>query len=191
MRTITLRPFDPGDSLEALTDLLQNAFAPLGAMGLNCTCVDQSPTVTYARISQGECYIAESANQLVGTFTLYAPHPSSHCAWFRQRDVASLHQFAVLPAVQGQGLGSAMLDFSEHWASSRGYRQLALSAAQPATHLMSFYHARGYRLVDTLVLPGKLYASAILSKPLHSDLRDTHYNPCPAIITPGHYPNAL
>lgn len=190
MRTIKLRPFDPSDSLQELTDLLQSAFARLGAMGLNCTCVDQSPAVTLARIAKGECYVAESGRKLIGTLTLYTPSENAECTWFRRNDVASLHQFAISPDFQGQGLGSAMLDFSEDWAKYRGYRKLALSVAQPASHLLSYYQARGYRQVGTINLPGKVYCSAVLTKKLTaSAASEITYEMCgkPAAISQPNY----
>jgi GNAT superfamily N-acetyltransferase len=166
MQVVTLRRINAGDSLHELTGMLHRAFAPLGRMGLNCTCVDQSVEMTRQRIAQGECYVAVFAGRLVATITLYAPDSGSESAWYHRHDVASIHQLGVDPEFQGKGLGSGLLEFAEGWARVQGYRELALDTAQPATHLLAFYGAHGYRIVETLPFQGKLYRSVVLSKSL-------------------------
>lgn len=57
-----------------------------------------------------------------------------------------------------------MLAFAEHWASTRGYVELALDTPHPAAHLVAFYRKQGFRIVDVMRFAGKVYDSAILSK---------------------------
>src|ERR1700744_46021 len=77
---IELRRFDPArDSFDALTTILPRSFERLGAMGLNCTCVDQSAAVTRSRATRGDCYVAVCDGRIVGTMTLYAPDRESPC----------------------------------------------------------------------------------------------------------------
>ena len=53
--SVVLRRFDPSrDSYEQLTTMLHRAFARLGMMGLNCTCVDQDVAVTTKRAQSGD-----------------------------------------------------------------------------------------------------------------------------------------
>jgi GNAT superfamily N-acetyltransferase len=141
---IELRRFDPArDSFDALTTMLHRAFARLGAMGLNCTCVDQSAAVTRSRATRGDCYVAV----------------------YRHGEVASMRQFGVEPAWQARGIGTLLLAFADHWAATRGYAELALDTPQPAAHLIAFYRGHGFRIVDFMRFDGKRYDSAILSKP--------------------------
>ncbi|RFU48104.1 GNAT family N-acetyltransferase [Paraburkholderia sp. DHOC27] len=163
---VELRRFDPArDSYEALTAMLHRAFARLGAMGLNCTCVDQTVEVTCTRARRGDCYVAVCDGQIVGTLTLYAPDRESLCTLYQRDDVASMRQFAVEPAWQARGVGTLLLALADHWAAIRGYAELALDTPQPATHLIALYRSQGFRIVDFVRFDGKRYASAILSKP--------------------------
>jgi GNAT superfamily N-acetyltransferase len=163
---IELRRFDPArDSFDALTTMLHRAFERLGAMGLNCTCVNQSAAVTRSRAMSGDCYIAVCDGVMVGTMTLYAPDRDSPCELYRHGEIASLRQFGVEPAWQARGIGTLLLAFADHWAATRGYAELALDTLQPAAHLIAFYRGHGFRIVDFQRFDGKRYDSAILSKP--------------------------
>jgi len=163
---VELRRFDPArDSYVALTALLHRAFTPLGAMGLNCTCVDQTVETTRLRATRGDCYVAACNGRIVGTMTLYAPDRESACELYRRDDIASLRQFAVEPVWQARGIGTLLIAFADHWAATRGYVELALDTPQPAAHLIAFYREQGFRIVDFVRFDGKRYDSAILSKP--------------------------
>ncbi|RZF31484.1 GNAT family N-acetyltransferase [Paraburkholderia sp. UYCP14C] len=163
---VELRRFDASrDSFVALTALLHRAFAPLGAQGLNCTCVDQTIGTTRERVLRGDCHVAVCEGQIVGTMTLYASDGESSCELYRHGDVASLRQFAVDPAWQARGIGTLLIAFAEHWAATRGYAQLALDTPQPAARQIAFYRGQGFRIVDFVRFAGKRYDSAILSKP--------------------------
>lgn len=163
---VNVRRLSADDSLAELTDLLHRAFAPLGAMGLQCQAVDQSEQVTRQRVGKGSCYVAERNGSLFGTMTLCAPDPDSACPLYRRPDAASVRQFAVLPDMQGRGIGVRLLALAEHWAASRGYDLLALDTPVAATHLLAFYRRRGFEIVECLRFPGRDYSSAILCKPL-------------------------
>ena len=146
--------------------MLHRAFCRLEQMDLNCTCVDQSVAVTRQRVERGECYVAVCDGRLVGTITLYRPDLESQSAWYRDPDVASVHQLGVEPEFQGRGLGTAMLEFAEGWAQAHGYKELALDTAKPARHLVAFYLGRGYHIVESVKYPAKNYRSVVLSKML-------------------------
>jgi GNAT superfamily N-acetyltransferase len=167
---LVVRRFSPGDSLSELTFLVHRAFANLGAQGLNCTGVDQSVAATAERIARGSCYVALINARIAGTVTLHRTDPFAQSAWLRGPRVASLHQLAVDPNVHGLGLGSALLRVAEGWARAYDYQELALYMPAPAEHLLAFYATRGYRRVETIFLPGKRYASAVLSRRLAAPL---------------------
>ncbi|CAG2326970.1 MULTISPECIES: GNAT family N-acetyltransferase [Burkholderia] len=162
---VIVRRFDPAiDSYAQLTPMLHRAFARLGAMGLNCTCVDQDEDVTRRRAEAGECYVAVCGGRVVGTATLYATDPSSACSLYRREGVASVRQVAVDPTCQSRGIGALLLSFAEQWAALRGYALLALDTPHPASHLLAFYGAQGFEVVDVMRFAGKRYDSAILCK---------------------------
>jgi GNAT superfamily N-acetyltransferase len=163
---VVLRRFDAAcDSFDELTEMLHRSFARLGSMELNCACVDQSAEVTRERALRGTCYIAVCNARIVGTMTLYTADRYSFCEHYCRDDVASIRQFGVDPVYQRRGIGEVMLAFADHWAATRGYAQLALDTPQPAAHLTAFYRGQGFRIAEFVRLPGKLYDSAILSKP--------------------------
>ncbi|MFL9865969.1 GNAT family N-acetyltransferase [Paraburkholderia fungorum] len=163
---VELRRFDPSrDSYVALTALLHRAFARLGEMGLNCTCVDQTVETTHSRATRGDCYVAVCEGRIVGTMTLHAPDHDSPCDLYRRDDIASLRQFGVEPVWQARGIGTLLIAFADHWAATRGYAELALDTPQPAAHLIAFYRGQGFRIADFVHFDGKQYDSAILSKP--------------------------
>ncbi|GAU03336.1 N-acetyltransferase GCN5 [Burkholderia stabilis] len=160
-----VRRFDPVvDSYAQLTPMLHRAFARLGAMGLNCTCVDQDEDVTRRRAEAGECYVAVCGGRVVGTATLYGTDQSSACSLYRREGVASVRQVAVDPDCQSRGIGALLLSFAEQWAALRGYTLLALDTPHPASHLLAFYGAQGFAVIDVMRFAGKRYDSAILCK---------------------------
>ncbi|MGU7785240.1 GNAT family N-acetyltransferase [Burkholderia sp. PU8-34] len=162
---VVLRRFDPAqDSYEQLTTMLHRAFARLGMMGLNCTCVDQDEAVTRRRAQAGDCYVVVSDGNMIGTMTLYAQDAASACGHYHRHDVASIRQLAIDPSWQNRGIGKSLLAFAEYWASTRGYAELALDTPYPAEHLVAFYRRQGFRIVDIVHFAGKRYDSAILSK---------------------------
>lgn len=173
MKSFALRPFAPSDSIETLTALLHRAYAPLGAMGLNYTAVNQSSAVTAQRVAGGHCLVAaDAAGAIVGTVVVQGPReahttPDARaCAWYLRRDLAHLHQLGVEPAAQGRGIGNALIAACERWAREQGYRAIALDTAMPATHLRQRYAALGYADVGSVQWSGKRYRTVIMVKPL-------------------------
>ena len=161
-----IRPLNDTDSLAALTDLLHRAYAPLATLGLNYTGADQTVEETARRIALGECAVAVLDAHVVGTITVVGAKPNRGCPWYREPYVASAHQFAVEPKLQGNGTGSALMSWAEAWGHDHGYRELAVDTAEPAQHLVAFYTRRGYRFIEFVQWPGKRYRSVILSKSL-------------------------
>ncbi|WP_070107461.1 GNAT family N-acetyltransferase [Burkholderia plantarii] len=163
---IVLRRFDPAsDAYDTLTDLLHRAFARLGAMGLNCPCVDQPAAATRQRALAGTCFVATCHGHLIATMTLHERDGAASNDLYRSRDVASLRQFGVDPVWQGRGVGRALVAYALRWAASRGYARLALDTPQPATHLLAFYQGLGFEIADVVRFPGRGYDSAMLCRP--------------------------
>lgn len=102
------RLWSSSDSLDELTWLLRQAYAPLGAAGLNYTAVNQTADVTQSRISKGQCLLALMEGVMVGSVVVAPPRTQSLCPHFNQPDVASINQFAVLPTYH-RAVGSALV----------------------------------------------------------------------------------
>lgn len=163
---VVIRRFDARrDSWDRVTALLHRAFAPLAGVGLHCQCADQDASVTQSRAQAGECFVSVSHGQVIGTMTLVPHDPYSPCEHYRRPGVATLHQFAVEPARQMAGVGTAMLAFAGRWAAQHGLQQLALDTPFPATALIAYYRKQGFSLVDVVRFPGRGYDSAVFSRP--------------------------
>ena len=163
---LIIRALTPQDSIEALTDLLHRAYAPLGAMGLNYTAVDQTPEVTAQRLAGGQCYVAQWAGVLAGTIVVKPTYSDNDCEYFTKDGVAAVHQFGVEPSLQGKGIGRQLLLHCEAWAKARGFRELAMDTAEVAHHLIALYNRLGYAQVGHVQWSGKVYRSVVLSKQL-------------------------
>lgn len=166
---LVLRRFDPRhDSWEALTRLLHRAFSRLAACGLHCACANQDAGATRARALAGDCFVAVCNGRIVGTLTMEKNNHDSACEIYRRGAVASLHQFGIEPGWQKRGIGRALLAFAAQWAAARGYTHVALDTPFPADHLIAFYRAQGFALVDVVRFGGRDYDSAVLSKAVAS-----------------------
>jgi len=163
---VKIRALSRDDSIDELTRLLHRAYADLAKMGLNYTAADQSPETTRKRVESRECFVAADGSNLVGTILVNSQVPNNLGAQFGRPEVASFHQFGVLPEYQGRGVGSLLLGHAEDWVRGRGFTELALDTAEPAAQLVTFYVRRGYRAVATIQWSGKLYRSLVMSKVL-------------------------
>lgn len=169
---LILRPLAPEDSLEALTALLHRAYAPLAALGLNYTAVDQTVDMTRQRVHDGRCFVLAQGGDVVGTITVNGPFDPQRHAWARatpwyfRTDVAHIHQFAVEPAMRGQRLGERLFAACEDWARQQGHRAIALDTALPASHLRALYARWGFADVDEVQWDGKRYRSVVMVKAL-------------------------
>ena len=163
---LLIRHLQASDSIESLTALLHRAYAPLGRQGLNYTAVDQSPQTTADRLAGGQCFVAEWRGQLAGTIVAKPPERLGVCEYFTRPNVATARQFGVEPGLQGNGIGRALLDTCEAWATEHAYRELALDTAEPAVHLVRLYARLGFTQVGFVHWPGKVYRSVVMSKVL-------------------------
>ena len=176
---IDIRLLAARDSLEALTELLHRAYAPLVARGLNLTVGTQPVATTQRRIAEGQCFVAEQRGRIVGTVTVCGPYDLHSSPWaagvpaFRDRDTAHFHQFAVAPELQHRGLGRRLVAACERWAREHGYKRMALDVAEPAVELRALHRSLGYVDVSTVQWDGKSYRSVVMEKPLdQSPLRE-------------------
>jgi GNAT superfamily N-acetyltransferase len=169
---ITIRDLDPSDSIAELTELLHQAYRPLGESGLNYTAVDQGPDTTRRRTERGHCLVAEQDGRLIATVTWYRPGSLEHCTWYRRPDVAVFGQFAVSPGSQRRGVGSLLIAEVERRARQEGAAELALDTAEPAKHLIDYYGSRGFRQVEVAQWKGKTYRSVIMSKTLRQPSKE-------------------
>jgi predicted N-acetyltransferase YhbS len=162
---LLIRPFDDHDDLHELTALLHRAYAPLSVLGLNYTAVDQTVEMTRRRNASGQCLVAEDSDGIVGTILYTRRVDPCQCVEFTR--MASIHQFAVEPLMQKNGIGRTLMTACEALALHDGETSLALDTAEPASHLVAAYSRWGFRTVSHVCWPGKVYRSVVMVKTLH------------------------
>ena len=160
-----------GDSHEELTSLLHRAFAELACQGIDCESARQSTARTKERVARGECFIAVKGRHMIGTVTLEVADRGALIPTYRDLSTASVHQLAVDPANQGNGVGRSLIGYAAAWASARRFERLAVDTPQSAQRQVAWYVDRGFDVSKTMQVPGRAYASIVLSKTLGACLR--------------------
>lgn len=161
-----LRRLADSDSLEDLTELLHRAYAPLLAAGMRFHASHQDVAITRERCAEGETWVAADGGRVVGTITYHAPGRSGGTPWYERPGVASFGQYAVEPALQGRGIGRALMDLVERRAREDGADEIACDTSERAAHLIEKYERRGYRFVEHAQWDVTNYRSVVLSKSL-------------------------
>jgi GNAT superfamily N-acetyltransferase len=157
---VVIRPFDPEcDSMALVEKLLRRASG---------SCAAEKGHSDHARRRNAvdeQCIVALCGARVAGTITLRGPDPASACVHYRRSDVATVQRYGVDPSLQRRGIGRALLAFANRWAAARGYLQLALDTPVAEQHLLDYYLALGFSLIDTARFAGRDGDSAILSRP--------------------------
>ena len=158
------------DSLDELTLLLNNAYGRLANMGLDYVAATQDAKTTANRIRWATtCWVVRDSRNLLATICFYARiRFATEPEWYHRKEVCHFGQFAVEPALQGSGIGSALLEIAETRARTEGKKELSCDTAFGATHLTAFYEKRGFRRVGQHRWPHANYDSCVLSKSLLS-----------------------
>jgi GNAT superfamily N-acetyltransferase len=166
MGPIIIRKWTSDDDISQITALLHRAYGQLADLGFRYHATWQDDKVTLDRLSRGIAFIAEQDGKIVGTATLYLPPSQTGCEWYDRADVARFGQFGVEPELQGQGIGSLLLDKIEFTTLSHGISNLALDTAEGATHLVDLYSRRGFQYVCSADWEITNYQSIIMNKKL-------------------------
>ena len=165
-REVLYRYLRDSDDLQALTELLHQAYAPLAAAGMRFVASFQDAEVTRSRVQAGETIVAVEGGRIVGTITLKAPGTAHGTAFLERADVASVGQFAVAPSHQGRGIGPMLARLVEQRAGELLARYIALATSERATRLIAAYERQGFRHVESVQWSGLNYRSVVMAKPL-------------------------
>ena len=163
---ITYRYLSSHDDVDAITEMLHAAYAPLRQAGMNFLASHQTPNVTKSRLARGETIVALDGREIVGIVTLAEAAETRGSALYNRPDVASFGQFAVRPSHQGRGIGSRLLELVERRAAEKGVAELALDTSERAVDLVAFYESRGYRFVEYVQWDVTNYRSKVFAKRL-------------------------
>lgn len=155
---LTIQKIREDERIPEITALLNRAYQPLAERGLNFTAATQSEYITAERMAGAHTFVALQDDQVAAVVTV---HPDKDHLIYRQPNTLVVGPFAVDPNLQGQHIGSQLLQFAEDQQLASTY---ALDTAVPATHLSQYYKRRGYREVGHIKWDTKTYHSAVLAK---------------------------
>ncbi len=100
-----------------------------------------------------EVYLAYQNNNLAGTVTLdtnpveyYRPEEMNQ---FTEPDASGLYvtALAVVPAKQGQGIASKLMEFADSEAKKKGVKYIRFDCRAAYKELVDFYKKRGYKVI--------------------------------------------
>ncbi len=117
------------------------------------------PAITRIVTAAYSKYIARMGKSPGPMLDDYRSHIRSHTAWVTEDggtlaglivlipkdDHLLLDNIAVDPALQGRGIGKALMAFAEQEAQRRGYHELRLYTHETMTENLSMYSALGWR----------------------------------------------
>lgn len=152
--------------MEAITLLLNRAYASLADQGLRYVASWQTPEMTAELIAEGDCLIAKDGDDIVGTVLLYGKEDDSGCAYYRKPGVVYFGKFAVEPTRKGEGIGKRLFEAIEALARGKGAKELACDTAEPATHLVDMYRRWGFEIVERQDWSITNYVSVVMAKRL-------------------------
>lgn len=161
-----IRELHPDDSLEELTGLLHRAYKQLADMGLRFLATHQDVETTRKRIAKGTCFVAEMDGRIVGTITYNPPGTAKGSPYIEQPRVGHVQQMGIEPALQGQGIASALMQHAEQFARQNGASEMSLDTAESAPHLITWYERLGYRVIEHVQWDVTNYRSVVMGKKL-------------------------
>ncbi|MGZ3790238.1 MAG: GNAT family N-acetyltransferase [Bacteriovorax sp.] len=170
---ITFRTFNSGDDVKKINSLLLSAYRPLAEKGMKFAASHEDVMATKRNIEDGECHIGIYENEIVTCAILRIPSlvektgwKAKGPRWYQVEGVTTFGRFAVLPELQGEGIGAKMMDVMENRARELGFLELALDTSEHADHLIKMYEARGYRFIEHHQWEITNYRSVVMSKKL-------------------------
>lgn len=88
-------------------------------------------------IKAGNVWLAIKGDKMIGAMAIIP-----------EGDTWSIDQVAVFPEMQGQGVGTVMLNKIEELARNQGIIKLSLDTARMMTDLIRFYKKLGFRIIN-------------------------------------------
>ncbi len=165
---VTIRELRDEDDLDALTELLHRAYAPLAAAGMRFLASHQSVEVSRHRIERGTCLVAVHNGTIVGTVVYSPPGSLDGSPFLARPDVAEFGQFAVEPSLQRTGIGAELMRKVEEMGRRDGAAWMSLNTSENAHHLIAYYQRKGYRFIEHVQWRDVNYRSVVMAKALAS-----------------------
>jgi len=163
---LQIRPWADSDSIQALTGLINRAYATLRSFGIENEGATQSVQRTGERIARGGCLVALHDETLVGTLAFRVGFENSVCSYLAKPNILCLHQQAVEPRLQGCGIGHALMEAAEQWARELGFDEIVEFTAECHPSKRTYWRRNGIVEVDRIQWPGDAYFSIVGAKQL-------------------------
>jgi len=99
-------------------------------------------------IDRGECYVLESANEIIGCITIstFMDEEYTPIKWLApNKNNIYIHRLAVHPKFQHNGYAQQLLTFAENYAKNNNYTSIRLDTFSQNKRNQKFYELRGYK----------------------------------------------
>lgn len=137
-----VRPLRPDDDADALAAIVVAAYDALGHHDVDPEYQAELRDVR-GRAEVATVVVAELDGALVGCLT-FVPGPGGSLAEFDDEDAAGVRMFGVDPAVQGRGVGTAMMEWCRDEAVRLGRRRIVLHTTTDMATAKRMYERLGY-----------------------------------------------
>ncbi len=97
---------------------------------------DPSRNMVEEYVKRGECYTAESDNQVIGVYVLLQPRP----------ETVELVNVAVAEHYQGRGIGKQLVIHAVQTAKEKGYRTIEVGTGNSSIGQLALYQKCGFRI---------------------------------------------
>ncbi|KKB33553.1 GNAT family N-acetyltransferase [Bacillus thermotolerans] len=97
---------------------------------------DPSRNMVEEYVKRGECYTAESDNQVIGVYVLLPTRP----------ETVELVNVAVAEHYQGRGIGKQLVIHAVQTAKEKGYRTIEVGTGNSSIGQLALYQKCGFRI---------------------------------------------
>ena len=140
--SLVLRPLQPDDDMAAVGRLVQAAYFALPGYPHDPE-YDESLADVAGRADEAQVMVAELDGEVVGCLTFVPDQNSSHHE-FDDPYCASFRYFGVSPAVQGKGVGEAMVRWCIDAARAAGQHRLRIHTLEAMPGAQRLYQRLGF-----------------------------------------------
>lgn len=97
---------------------------------------DPSKEIVQSYLENGECYVADDENEIIGVFVLIPTRPST----------VEIVNIAVEESQQGKGLGKQLIEVAITIAKSKGYKTVEIGTGNSSIGQLYLYQKCGFRI---------------------------------------------
>lgn len=155
MQDLEIRPAIPEEA-SALAAVYRGAYAENERLGFPASAGSATAEGVAEWIRERTVLVAAVDGEPVGAVRLEETDP----------DRAKVSRFAVREDLQGDGIGSALLDRAEAAARERGCETVWLTTPPEHPHLPDFYRDRGYEETGPYPLENREYDEVVMETSL-------------------------